>query len=207
MRGIYLKNLTLFLLFLGLLFPCGECYATANAESGKVVALTFDDGPHPSHTNQILDILKKEEVKATFFVIGKNVELYPEPLLRAFREGHEIENHSYYHKTKGKSADSLKNSIETTSQLVEELIGYRPRFFRPPGGFATASVKTATGDLALRQVYWTIDAEDWMGKSAGAITRQVLSSAKGHEVVLFHDYMLKKRKQLACKPGSVLLHS
>ena len=154
----------------------------------KMVALTFDDGPHPRHTDMILDILAKYEIKATFFVIGQNAEAYPEPLQRAFKEGHEIENHSFDHKTKEKSPIELRESIEATSSVIEGLTGRRPRFFRSPCGRSTETVKTAVTSLSMRPVLWTVDSEDWMGKSSSAIVSQVLRGAKGNEVVLFHDY-------------------
>ena len=192
-----------FLVLLGFLLSPFRMFcanADASENSPKIVALTFDDGPHPSHTNMILDILEEKGVKATFFVIGQNAELYPAPLRRAFAEGHEIENHSYDHKTKGKSTPSLKDSIEATSDVVEKLTGYRPCYFRPPGGFATDSVKTATLDLALKQVFWTIDSLDWTGKEASSIAKQVLGAADGCEVILFHDYMCPKHQVMAALP-------
>lgn len=201
--GKKLRNVCAFLVLLGFfLSPLQNIRANADTTdtSPKIAALTFDDGPHPSHTHLILDILKEKGVSATFFVIGQNAELYPAPLLRAFAEGHEIENHSYDHKTKGKSAQSLKDSIEATSDTVERLIGYRPRFFRPPGGFATDSVKAAAGDLALRQVFWTIDSLDWTGKTASSIVKQVVGAADGCEVILFHDYMCPKHQIMTALP-------
>ena len=163
-------------------------HTETNEPPQKMVALTFDDGPHPRHTDMILDILAKYEIKATFFVIGKNAEAYPGPLQRACKEGHEIENHSFDHKTAGKSPLELRESIEATSSIIEGLTGRRPRFFRSPCGRSTETVKTAVTSLSMRPVLWTVDSEDWMGKSSSAIINQVLSNAKENEVVLFHDY-------------------
>ena len=204
MTGKFLRRFVLSVLLLGLLLPPHPCIAHTEGAKEKMVALTFDDGPHPGHTDAVLDILEKAGVKATFFVIGKNVELYPAPMERAYALGHEIENHSFDHKTKGKTPESLKESIAHTSALIEEKIGYRPKFFRPPGGFATESVKTATGDLGLRQVFWTIDSEDWTGKSAGSIIRDILREANDSEVILFHDYMCPGHQMLYALPEVIL---
>lgn len=180
-----------------------DATATQNKCENKMVALTFDDGPHPGHTDQILDILAKYGVKATFFVIGENAEYYPAPLKRAFAEGHEIENHSFDHKTRNKGPVELSQSITKTADLIEELTGKRPTYFRPPEGNATPAVKTAILELKLKQVFWTIDAEDWTGKSPAGITKQVLSMADGNEVVLFHDYTCPGHNTIKALPAII----
>ena len=196
------KSLLCLIIFAGALAQAFSptVYAGAQNEGELIVALTFDDGPHPGHTDMVLDILKEQGVKATFFVIGKNVELYTKPMIRAAAEGHQIENHSYDHQTKGKSYESLRESIEHTSNLIEKHIGKRPGFFRPPQGWVTESVKTAVSDLSLRQVFWTIDAEDWTGKCASTITKQVLDNAKGNEIILFHDYQCPNHQLMQALP-------
>ena len=188
MKG--LRFLVILLLVCRIVTPTGITQALENATNArdKMVALTFDDGPHPAHTDLILNILEKYNVKATFFVIGQNAESYPEPLKRAYREGHEIENHSYDHKTKGKSAIELTESIQKTSRIIQELTGASPLFFRPPCGKNTEAVKAAVSELSLSPVFWTIDAEDWTGKTAETMARDILREAKGHEVILLHDY-------------------
>ena len=196
------KCLLSFVILTGALMQVFLPIAYAEEQNAKkpMVALTFDDGPHPGHTDMVLDVLKEQGVKATFFVIGKNVECYTKPMIRAAAEGHQIENHSYDHQTKGKSYESLRESIERTSDLIEKHIGKRPGFFRPPQGWVTESVKTAVSDLSLRQVFWTIDAEDWTGKCASSIIKQVLDNAKGNEIVLFHDYQCPNHQLMQALP-------
>ena len=112
----------------------------------KVAYLTFDDGPNPKATPKILKILKKENVKATFFVIGKNVEQYPEIVKQEYEEGHYIGNHGYSHNNKilYKSDDSFKKEIKKTDEAISQAIGekeYSAKIFRFPNGFMSKSNK------------------------------------------------------------------
>jgi peptidoglycan/xylan/chitin deacetylase (PgdA/CDA1 family) len=154
----------------------------------EMIALTFDDGPHPGNTGRVLDVLKKYGVHATFFVLGCNAGYYPEPLRRAIAEGHEIENHSFDHKTKNKRARELADEIEKTGALIGELSGRRPQYFRPPEGKCPPALSEALETLGYEAVFWTIDSEDWRGKSPEQIFESVLSSVRGNDVILFHDY-------------------
>ncbi len=157
-------------------------------EGMEMIALTFDDGPHPGNTGKVLDVLKKYGVHATFFVLGCNVGYYPEPLRRAISEGHEIENHSFDHKTNNKSAADLADEIEKTGGLINALSGRRPRYFRPPEGKCPPALSEALATLGYEAVFWTIDSEDWRGKSPDRIVQSVLSTVRGNDVILFHDY-------------------
>ena len=107
---------------------------SAAFSQSKLVALSFDDGPNTSTTVQMLDVLKKHNVKASFFVIGKNInEESAKVMVRAHNEGHDIENHSKTHSSMPTlSADSIKSEIEFTSALVAKYVGERPQLFRPP---------------------------------------------------------------------------
>ena len=166
-------------------------------EHMDMIALTFDDGPHPGNTGRVLDVLAKYGVRATFFVLGCNVGYYPEPLRRAISEGHEIENHSFDHKTKNKSARELAEEIEKTGTLIGQRSGRRPRYFRPPEGKCPPALSEALETLGYEAVFWTIDSEDWRGKSPDRIVESVLSSVRGNDVILFHDY--------TCPDGNTIL--
>ena len=108
----------------------------------KVVALTFDDGPHPRYTDEILDLLAEYGAKATFFVIGKNLELYGAATERAVREGHEIGNHTYSHPgLSGLSVSELEREILMNEAIIEEKTGKAPTCFRPPEGYCTQKVR------------------------------------------------------------------
>lgn len=99
----------------------------------KIVALTFDDGPHYKYTPEILNLLNKYHAKATFFIVGKNAEKNPEVILRMYEEGHEIANHTYSHPTKIKTADLLEE-IQMTSEVLFSMTGKIPELFRPVEG-------------------------------------------------------------------------
>jgi peptidoglycan/xylan/chitin deacetylase (PgdA/CDA1 family) len=119
----------------------------------KVLALTFDDGPNGDTSNQVLDILKQKDVKATFFVIGENVKYYPDIAKRMVADGHEIGNHTTHHKhlLQLENYDSIVRDLQQTNQIVSSTTGVTPRFFRPPFGFRTpwALDYTAKNDLTV----------------------------------------------------------
>ena len=162
------------------------------------IALTFDDGPHPGRTGRILDLLARYSVKATFFILGCNAEYYPAPLPKMVSDGHEIEDHSFDHKTREKSVAELKESITKTADIIEKISGRRPRYFRPPEGHCSAELSEALNELGYETVFWTVDSRDWTGKPAEQITRDVLATVKDGDVLLFHDY--------TC-PGENTLHA
>ena len=162
------------------------------------VALTFDDGPHPGRTKRILALLDKYAVKATFFILGCNAEYYPEPLQMAVQAGHEIEDHSFDHVTRGKTARELENSITKTAEIIERASGRSPRYFRPPEGKTTPELDAALAELGYDTVFWTVDSRDWTGKPAEAIARDVLETVRDGDILLFHDY--------TC-PGENTLHA
>lgn len=168
--------------------PSAVISVSADRLEEKLIALTFDDGPHPGNTGRILDVLKKNGIQATFFILGCNANYYPDPLIRAVAEGHEIENHSFDHKTAGKSTEDLMRSLESAAEIITERTGRRPRFFRPPGGKCTREMKNAIELLGYEPIYWTVDSEDWKGKSADSIVSSVMRSVRGNDIVLFHDY-------------------
>ena len=113
--------------------------ATANAVvDSKKIALTFDDGPHPYYTEQLLDGLKEREVRATFFVMGKNVEQYPELVERMSEEGHLVGNHTYSHMQLSQSnEDAFREELVKTNEMIEKLTGQEVQYVRPPYGPST----------------------------------------------------------------------
>ena len=119
-------------------------YSCAETDE-RIVALTFDDGPHPRFTDEILDILEKYSVKATFFVIGRNAESYRGKLKRIAESGHEIGNHTYSHVTAGKTnAENFALELKKTHEIIKKITGTEPVLFRPPTGYCnTVAVKSA----------------------------------------------------------------
>ena len=160
----------------------------------KVIALTFDDGPHPRYTDAILDILKEYGVRATFFVVGENAALYPEELKRIAVEGHEIGNHTYTHadlKKIGKA--SLMRELSDTENIIYELVGKHTSVFRPPEGRCNETVVGCANELGYATVLWTVDPRDWASPPAVEVATEIIKNAKCGSVILCHDYNSNKR--------------
>jgi len=159
-------------------------------EDARGVALTFDDGPSPKTTPKILDMLKREGHKATFFVIGKKAEKHPELVKRIVAEGHALGSHSYLHprlfsllSLAGVRAD-LKRSLE----VLETITGEKPTLFRPPIGHTNPRVGKVVRELGLTVVGWSVRAQD--GVASADPERVFLRVARGLEdgaIVLLHD--------------------
>lgn len=183
------KMLAVLLLF-GLFFVQTELYSSAESESEFRVALTFDDGPHPRYTDMILDVLAEYDVTATFFVIGKNVEYYPQPFLRAIAEGHEIGNHTYSHPhMKGLSEDAIAKEIARCQEVVERVGSVSPTLFRPPEGYSSETEIELLKSIGITPIFWDIDTRDWEGNAVSRITRLVSTSVNADAIILFHDYV------------------
>lgn len=159
---------------------------TANgmADSRKI-ALTFDDGPHPYYTEQLLDGLKERDVKVTFFVLGKHVEQYPELVERMSEDGHLIGNHTYSHmQLNQKNGEAFKEELVKTSKLIEELTGQEVQYVRPPYGTWNKSFEK---ELNMFPVLWTIDPLDWSSSNVSGIVRKVTTKAQENSIILMHD--------------------
>ncbi len=166
----------------------------ANRNAGKHIAITFDDGPHPKYTSQILDILKKYNAKATFFVLGSNAKKYPDLLKREFDEGHEIGNHSYSHPNmKTLSSDKILQEIKYTQDCIGEIIGTKPVIFRSPGGIYNSDIINSATSLGCKPVMWSWrqDTRDWEMPSVDKIVDTVLSNIRDGDIILFHDFNQK----------------
>jgi len=132
-------------------------------EEKKEVALTFDDGPDPKNTPQILDILKENDIKATFFLVGQQVKEYPEITARIKDEGHQLANHSYSHRNFSQFKDDyiVNNEIYLTSMIIEIITGYYPKILRPPYGEINNSTVKKLKQKNWKIVNWSIDTHDW----------------------------------------------
>ena len=149
------------------------------------IAITFDDGPHPYYTEQLLDGLKERGVHATFFVTGAHAELYPDILERMSEEGHLIGNHTYSHLqlTSG-NKEEYKGELVKTSNIISGITGNEVLFVRPPYGTWDKSLES---ELNMFPVLWTIDPLDWCSSDADCITRSIVSKAKENAIILMHD--------------------
>lgn len=151
----------------------------------RKIAITFDDGPHPYYTEQLLDGLKERGVKATFFVMGKHVEENPELVERMYSEGHLIGNHTYSHIQLNKSnGETFKEELVKTSELIEDLTGQEVQYVRPPYG---SWDKKFEKELNMFPVLWTIDPLDWCSDNVASIVQKVTSKAKENSIILLHD--------------------
>lgn len=152
------------------------------------VALTFDDAPDTKYTPQVLDILKKYNVKATFFVVGQLVERYPNVVKRMTREGHVVGNHSYNHSLLTRLSDEqFQSQINKTQNLLKSTIGYTPRLIRPPYGEITESQLLWATSHHFIIVNWNVDSKDWKQLSQAQVTSNVLNHARSGSIILQHS--------------------
>ena len=151
----------------------------------KVVALTFDDGPNPATTNQALDTLSKYGIKATFFVLGKNVSGNEEILKRMKADGHVIGNHSWSHPVLSKlSLDDAKKQITDTEDALTKVLGSSSKLMRPPYGAITDDIRKS---LDLSFIMWDVDSLDWKSKNEAAILTEIQREVKNGSIILMHD--------------------
>ncbi len=190
MRLRILCLITVLSVFLRIIpYAQAEVYKSA-AITDKKIALTFDDGPHYKYTAQILDILKKYGIKATFFVIGVNAEKLPSQVKRAHDEGHEIGNHTYSHPhLKNISVAQLESQIEKSSEVIEKITGSRPTLFRPPEGYCENSVAATAEKMGYTVILWSQDTMDWAHNTPQKISKDILCSIKCGDIILFHDFI------------------
>ena len=154
----------------------------------KVVALTFDDGPSPEYTPLILDALKGYGVRATFFLVGKNVEKYPDIARRIAEEGHEIGNHTYSHRDLVPSSKRrLLKEIKKTQVAIANATGMWPTLFRPPRGIYSEAVRRVIVQNGFRMILWSVSGMDWSGIPASVIARRVVKHAGPGAIILLHD--------------------
>ena len=151
----------------------------------KVVALTFDDGPNPATTNQALDTLSKYGIKATFFVLGKNVSGNEEILKRMKADGHVIGNHSWSHPVLSKlSLDEAKKQITDTEDALTKVLSSSSKLMRPPYGAITDDIRNG---LDLSFIMWDVDSLDWKNKNEASILTEIQREVKNGSIILMHD--------------------
>lgn len=155
----------------------------------KVVALTFDDGPSTTFTPQVLDILKEHNATATFFVVGKRAEQYPELIKRAADEGHEIANHTYNHPMSPVKAGRLAEELDKTDEVVFGVTGKHTQYFRPPGGKCTRATVEPALDKGYKVILWTAqeDPKDWADPGVQQIVSRVVDHVRNGSIIILHD--------------------
>ncbi|GAA4935586.1 polysaccharide deacetylase family protein [Streptomyces coeruleoprunus] len=154
----------------------------------KCIALTFDAGPGKD-TPKLLDILKKEQVPATFFLLGsKHVDRYPDVVRRIAAEGHEVANHTWTHRIlTDLEPDQIRDELGRTQDAVERLTGKRPTLMRPPQGRTDGTVSEISRELGLAQVLWSVTAKDYSTTDSALIRQRTLDGADKDGIILLHD--------------------
>ncbi|WP_342435694.1 polysaccharide deacetylase family protein [Paenibacillus sp. FSL L8-0436] len=153
----------------------------------RMIALTFDDVPDPRFTPQLLDVLRKYHVKATFFVVGSRAEKHPALVKRMIREGHVVGNHSYNHPEFGKlSVNEFRTQIVRTENIIAALAGYKPRLIRPPYGDVNEQQLKWAKSHGYKLINWNVDSLDWRGLSKSQVRNNILSHAGKGAIVLQH---------------------
>ena len=164
----------------------------AQHQEKQKIALTFDDGPHPSGTPVLLDGLAERNVKVTFFVIGENAVKYPKLLTREAEEGHIIGNHTYSHvDLTNMSQETAECELEKTNAAIEAVTGKETEYMRPPYGAWKKEMEENTGMIA---VLWNVDPLDWNTDNETEIVNKVVTETEENDIILLHDCYLSSAK-------------
>ncbi|MDD5653687.1 MAG: polysaccharide deacetylase family protein, partial [Candidatus Omnitrophica bacterium] len=157
-------------------------------ESKKLVAITFDDGPSPVWTPQILDALKKANIKATFFMIGEHVLKYPEIARRVAAEGHEIGNHTFdHHVLIYYKMDELEKEVNEGEAVIKQVTGVTTNYFRPPKAWLTNSEKKKLKEMGYQVILWSLNSKDWVTFDDKYMIRYLVHHIHPGDIILFHD--------------------
>jgi peptidoglycan/xylan/chitin deacetylase (PgdA/CDA1 family) len=163
-------------------------YSSVNV-NGPYIAITFDDGPHPTNTPRLLNILAERNIKATFFVVGQLAKEYPQIIRRILAEGHEIANHTMTHPTLTRiSDDRIRRELGDTHKAMVDIAGYHMRLFRPPGGATNARLKEwFHNEYGYSTILWTVDPQDWKRPGVSVVTSRLVNGARPGAILLAHD--------------------
>jgi peptidoglycan/xylan/chitin deacetylase (PgdA/CDA1 family) len=154
-----------------------------------VVAMTFDDGPHPSLTPKLLDILKARNIKCTFFVIGKNAQMYPNIIRRMIAEGHELANHTWTHCSLTSRSDAqIRTELQQSEDALLAAASYHPHLIRPPYGAINTRVKQMMfSEFGYSTIMWSVDPQDWRRPGVSVVTSRLVNGARPGAIMLAHD--------------------
>ena len=178
-------------LLLMAVLPYGNFYGNVQntmASEKKIVALTFDDGPYPPYTQELLAVLAEENVKATFFMVGANAAAHPEVARQVAQAGHAIGVHTLNHVDLLKMDKKQQTYQIAVGKLVlQEITGVEPRLFRPPHGFRDWQIMKIAAGTGLKTVNWSILSKDWLNPAPEEIARRTLEQVKPGSIILLHD--------------------
>ena len=159
--------------------------ASGEGAETKKIALTFDDGPHPRYTEELLDGLAERNVKATFFLLGQNIEGREEIIRRMAEEGHLIGNHTYYHVdiTKLEEEEACREILDT-SEKITAITGYPVEYIRPPFGNWDKELEC---EVMMLPIFWSVDTLDWTTRNTDQIVQKVVTDIEENDIILMHD--------------------
>ncbi|MDB6136231.1 MAG: polysaccharide deacetylase [Verrucomicrobiales bacterium] len=168
----------------GIRFSYSSCHVP-----GPFTAMTYDDGPHPSLTPRLLDMLAQWNLKATFFLIGKNAAAYPRIVQRIVAEGHEVANHSWDHPALSKLSDAaVRSQLRRTHDTIFQACGVASLCYRPPYGAITAAQKAwIAREFGYPTIMWSVDPNDWRDRNAGIVSSRIRAGARAGAIILAHD--------------------
>nr|BBH91417.1 hypothetical protein KTC_61680 [Thermosporothrix sp. COM3] len=165
------------------------------------IALTFDDGPHPQYTPQVLQILKRYNIKATFFCLGQMIQENPDLVRQEHQAGHVVASHSWSHPDLTTlSMDQLQKELKNTSDLIYNTIGERPTLVRPPYGSYNNNVVQVANSLSEKIIIWDVDTNDWQRKGVDSIVNTAFQEAGKGSIILMHDAGGERSQTIAALP-------
>lgn len=160
-------------------------FAAQEDTAEKKVAITFDDGPNPDYTEELLSGLKERGVNATFFLLGKEVEKYPDIVKDISDSGHLIGTHSYEHVNLSNLSDAAAiEQVDKTNAAIHDITGKYPEYIRPPYGCWKCNLDYET---KMIEVLWDVDPKDWATDNSGVIAKRVIDKVEENDIILLHD--------------------
>jgi polysaccharide deacetylase family sporulation protein PdaB len=155
----------------------------------NMIALTFDDGPHPKYTMEILEILEEYDIPATFFFVGENVSYYQDTAREVAKRGHEIGNHTYSHPCVNKQSQAaFREELTRCEEIIQRVVGVHPKLFRPPQGSWNTRVYEIARERDYSVILWDLDTLDWAHTPSENISNYILENVKSGNIILMHDY-------------------
>jgi chitin deacetylase len=168
----------------------------------KIIALTFDDGPWSS-TEKVLNILKENQIPATFFMVGKHISARPQIAQKVVLAGHAVGNHTWSHQYGKYTTATAAAEIQRTSDLLYQATGTRTTLFRPPAGILNNGLAAYAQSQKGTVIMWSNDSLDWRSHSSQAITSNVVKNARSGSIVLLHDGGGDRSRTIAALPGII----
>jgi peptidoglycan/xylan/chitin deacetylase (PgdA/CDA1 family) len=161
--------------------------AGKKAVAHNEIAFTFDDGPNPIYTNELLDLLKQYQIKASFFVVGSEAEKYPDIILRMHKEGHLIGIHNYVHRSNWLMTPwRVNQDLEKSANILEGITGMKPKYYRPPWGMLNLFDYFTHKDYKI--ILWSLMVGDWRSKGGSKKREEgILNRVKPGDIILLHD--------------------